>query len=90
MKIYARNYNFVCEPYKPQNQSSNSLLIDVSNSNNIAKIIDIDPIIHDDCVYDCGDIIVYDEQYATKCVLYGKEYIIVGSSDVVATIKEDE
>ena len=89
MKIYARNYNVVCEPYKPQNQTSNSLLIDISNSNNIAKIIDIDPI-YDDCAYDCGDIIVYDEQYAIKCVLCGKEYIIVGTSDIYATIKEDE
>lgn len=90
MKVYAKKHNMVCEPYEPNNQNANSLLISTSNSNNIAKIIDIDTKDNYDCKYQCGDIVVYDEQYATKCVLCGKEYIIVSEVDVLAIIKEDE
>lgn len=90
MKVYAKNYNLVCEPYEVQTQNSSHLLINTSNSNNIAKIIDIDEEYNDHNKYHCGDIVIYDAQYASKCMLCGKEYIIFCEGDVLAIIKEDE
>ena len=91
MKLYAKNGYLICEPYELINKNSNSLLIQNTNVNNVAKIIEkgetqslytID--------YEVNDIILYNTDEAKEYILNGKKYVIVDAVDVLAIIKEDE
>ena len=91
MRVYAKNNTLVCEPYELKNQSSSSLFVSIDNSDNIAKIIDLDDSINNDYGYNRNDIIIYDNtKYVKECVLCGKKYIMIPKCNVFAIIKEDE
>lgn len=90
MKVYAKNYYLLCEPYELKTPSSNGLLLGMENSKNVAKIIDIGNEFEDHCDFKCDDIVLYNADEAKECVLGGKKYVVVYSSDVYALIKEGE
>ena len=87
MRIYAKNYYLICEPYELTNTNSNSLLIQNTNTNKIAKVID-------DwgcrCCCEIGEIVLYNEDKAKEYMLNSKKYIIVHNDDILAVIREDE
>nr|DAT84981.1 MAG TPA: 10 kDa chaperonin [Caudoviricetes sp.] len=89
MKLLAQNNYFICKPYELQNQSSNSLLIQNSNSDNMAQIIDLHEDIAKVTPYYIGDIILYNKDNAEECVVNNEKYIVVELTDIYAIIKEE-
>lgn len=87
MEVYSRNGYVICEPYELTNQNQNSLLIQNTNTYNVAKVIDDGR--YDSCC-EINDIILYNEDNAKEYMLNGKKYIIVNSVDVFAVIREEE
>lgn len=90
MKVYAQNYYVLCEPYELKSQSTSGLFVNIENSKNVAKIIDIGTEWEDACNFKCDDIILYNSEEARECIVGGKKYIVVYSADIYALIKEDE
>lgn len=92
MKLYAKNGYLICEPYELINKNSNSLLIQNTNANNVAKVIERGEIngLYATIDYEVNDIILYNTDKAKEYILNGKKHIIIDAVDVFATIREDE